>query len=270
MVYSRSIVVAIIAASAMSALAAPVPDGAGGKHSEGTTFQKGNSTGSGDMQQNKGPKHGHGHGHGHRHGHKHNDTMSVVPPDTTGTSSPLVEDGNPGSSTPLNASSTAPDNASSMDSSSSNSTDSSSTDSASTVSTSKSPSSKTVHTPLTAGSRRELPGEEGHEDGKMEQKKKHNGKGQMEKGGRKKKHSNTERSEREGKGGKGGPGDRKGGSGGRKQRKKGGNNKRGSPESERFNGKHESKEHGESKYGGRQRQPQIDRRYPQAYGSDLD
>ncbi|KAJ3731197.1 hypothetical protein DFJ43DRAFT_431550 [Lentinula guzmanii] len=93
MVYSRSIVVAIIAASAISALAAPVPDGAGGKHSQGTTFQKGNSTGSGDMQQNKGPKHGHGHGHGHRHGHKHNDTMSVVPPDTTGTSSPLIEAG---------------------------------------------------------------------------------------------------------------------------------------------------------------------------------
>ncbi|KAJ3712743.1 hypothetical protein DFJ43DRAFT_1106033 [Lentinula guzmanii] len=65
-------------------------------------------------------------------------------------------------------------------------------------------------------------------------------------------------------------GKKKGGPGGRKQRNKGGKNKQGGPRSERSSGKHESKEQGESKHGGRQRQPQIDRRYPQTYGSDLD
>ncbi|KAJ3748134.1 hypothetical protein DFH05DRAFT_888038 [Lentinula detonsa] len=206
MIYSRSIVAVIIAASAISALAAPVPDGRGGKQSEGNTSptaaQKANSSGSGDMQKNEGPKHRHG--HGHRHGHKHNATMSVVPPDTKGINNPPVGSGNPGLSSPLSGSSTTPpDNTSSMNSASSNGTDSSSSDSALTDTKSTSPASKAVHAPLTAGSRRELSSEEGQQSGVDEdretgQKKIHHGKGpRKERGSRKEKQSNTGSSQQE-------------------------------------------------------------------------
>lgn len=83
MVYSRSIVAAIIAASALSALAAPVPEGQGGKPSEGkapsTADQKGQPAGSNDMHKHDGPGRNRNHGHGHRKHSHGNDPMSATP-----------------------------------------------------------------------------------------------------------------------------------------------------------------------------------------------